>query len=344
VELSQGAIEAAQDWFVPVNDDALRHMRVTRDDARRFLRTDTQYYDVIIGDLFHPDLAGQSALLSVQQFSRARARLTDNGLFVQWLALNQFDAQSLAVVLRTFRHVFPDAVIFVEGFRLALVGPRGAFQGAPGLLANIAALPAGASNAVTGGEGIWTWLGRYWGKIPASPGPLQEEWAPRIEFSLPGARYRGEMDLAKLLAELLNHRPALAQAAEELQVAAQDRVFFERAYIATELALRGWLATLQGQEESAALLRLAYEANPHDRWISFSVADGMLATLPQAIGQGMDKREALLTVLKIRPDHAVVLRALWDLERAAGNNAEAQQYRMRLQAVSPLDTALRTTH
>jgi Tfp pilus assembly protein PilF len=56
----------------------------------------------------------------------------------------------------------------------------------------------------------------------------------------------------------------------------------------------------------------------------------------------MDQREALKTILRIRPDHAEVLRALWHLERAAGNVKEAESYRIRLHTVSPLDKEVRT--
>jgi len=342
VELSQGAIVAARTQFAPVNKNMMQQTDIVRDDARRFLRADTALYDVIVGDLFHPDLAGHSALLSVQQFARARARLAKGGLFVQWLALNQFDVESLDIVLRSFQRVFPEAVIFVDGFRLALVGPRDNTPGAPGMLANLRRLAPAAQQEASGTEGAWTWLGRYWGRIPPSAGAVQDEWAPRIEFRLPRARYRGDLNLALLIEKLLGSRPNLAQAAQELNVDAPDLSNFERAFSATELALRAWLASLQGSDEGARLMRLAYQANPQDRWIGFALADSMLVTLPQALDQGMDERQALQTILKIRPDHVEVLRALWHLERAAGNKEQAESYRMRLQVVSPFDREILT--
>lgn len=340
VELSQGAITAAEIWFAPVNGNVMQEMQVVRDDARRFLRADSRLYDVIIGDLFHPDLVGRSALLSVQQFERARARLAGNGLFVQWLALNQFDAESLEIVLRSFRRVFPEAVVFMDGFRLALVGPQGEFKGAPALLANLQRLSPAAKQKATGGEGAWTWLGRYWGKLTPRPGPVQDEWAPRIEFRLPHMRYRDA--LAPLLEDLLRKRPDLEEAVQALQVVAQDRAAFDRAYIATELAQRGWLATLNNDDDGPRLMRLAYEANPKDRWIGFALADSLFATLPQALERGLDERQALQRILEVRPDHAAALRVLWHLERAAGNGEQAAAYRTRLREVSPLDGELRT--
>ena len=102
-----------------------------------------------------------------------------------------------------------------------------------------------------------------------------------------------------------------------------------------------WLATLRGSDEGARLLRLAYAANPHDRWIAFALADAMYASLPQAVAKGRDRRAALLTILKLRPDHVETLRALWRLEQEMGNAAEAERYRSQLTAVSPLDRGVR---
>ncbi len=345
VELSQGAIVAARDYFSPVNGGVSQQLNVVRDDARHFLLSTTDHFDVIIGDLFHPDLVGRSALLSRQQFQRARNRLSDGGIFVQWLALNQFDGANLDVVLRTFQRVFPNAVIFVDGFRLALVGVKEGGQStgirAKATLANLARLSADAASSATGSEGGWTWLGRYWGKIPASGGPVQDEWAPLIEYQLPGARYSGGLDLSQLLLDLLARRPTLTQAAQAMDVPDSDFTQFERAYAATSLAYRSWVALLRQQTaESQRLLPLAYQANPKDRWIGFAMADGILANLPAAQARGMSERQVLEAVLRIRPDHAEALRRLWQMTRAAGESRQAEEYRRRLAVLSPLDRSL----
>ena len=209
------------------------------------------------------------------------------------------------------------------------------------MLANLSRLNSEAQSQVTGGEGAWTWLGRYWGKINTEAGLVQDEWAPRIEYSLPRARYGGEMDLANILGQLLQQRPSLEQAASELRVATSDRAEFERSYAANELATRGWLAALRGGDEDVRLLRLAYEANPRDRWIGFALADAVLAALPQALAQGGNKRAVLQAVLKLSADHADTLRALWRLEREEGNVAEAERYRSHLLKISPLDKEIR---
>ncbi len=342
VELSQGAIDASQAWFAEVNGDVANEMLIVRDDARRFLQTTRQDYDVIIGDLFHPDLVGRSALLSQQQFQRAKNRLADGGLFVQWLALNQFDPQSLQVVLRTFKQVFPEAVMFVDGFRLAMVGGVAWQINIEASLTNLARLNSAAQVLATGTEGLWSWLGRYWGPVPSSDGPVQGEWAPVIEYHLPRARYRGEMDLVVLVEWLLQQRPHFSQAQQSLAVSKAQSESFERGYVATELALRSWVAELKGDvRQGQKLLQLAYQANPKDRWVSGALADRMFAGLQAMVEQGADPRNALEAILYIRSDHVEAVRALWQLELAEGNQARAEEYRQMLKTLSPLDASLR---
>ena len=339
VELSQGSIVAAKRWFAEVNGHIADQATIHRDDARHYLNATDKNYDVIIGDLFHPDLAGMGSLLSVQQFQRAKNHLSADGVFVQWLALNQFDIQSLQVVLRSFKRVFPDAQLFMDGMHLALVGPRQDLSVARVMQNNIHRLTPQELQQATGGEGVWTWLGRYWGSIPDSSGPVQDEWVPYIEYSLPRARYDGSVNLANLMSWLVQRHPDVDSAVSQLGVAASDRREFGRAYMATGLTVNAWISSLQGDEaKSVKLIWLAYQANPQDHWIANALADSMMQSLQQAREHGLSEREALQRILKICPDHVNALRALWHLEKAAGNAQEAEQYRLKLLAISPLDS------
>jgi spermidine synthase len=337
VELSQGAIYAASRWFSEVNGGIVSQAGIYRDDARHYLNTTSRHYDVIIGDLFHPDLAGMGSLLSVQQFQRARNHLSADGVFVQWLALNQFDRRSLEVVFRSFRQVFPDAQMFMDGMHLALVGPNKPYSIVDAMQRNLARVKD--DEPATGGEGMWTWLGRYWGPIPESTGSIQDEWLPYIEYSLPKARYDGSVNLAGLMSQLMRLHPDVGTAANILGVAKQDREAFGRAYMAATLNAQGWIAAIQGDEaKSVQMIWLAYQANPHDHWIANALADSMMQSLIEAREHGLSEREALQRILQIAPDHVNALRALWHLEKDQGNMQEAERYRLRLLAVSPLDS------
>ena len=339
VELSAGSIEAAARWFTPSNQGALQETVVYQDDARHFLSATHKTYDVIIGDLFHPDLAGVGSMLSVEQFERVRARLAEEGLFVQWLALNQFDPGTLAIVLRSFRQVFPKAQLFLDGMHLALVGPRRQWQGAPALIAHLNLLTAQQSTQVTASEGESAWLGRYWGPIEESSGATQHEWAPVIEFLLPRLHYGPGAGVAPLLQWLLARRPSVEQAATLLQVPPQKREGFRRAYIGTELLVRSELAGWQGSAlEADQLLRLAYEADPQDRWIDYAVSDRLLANLGAAPERGLSRQELLQKIIAINPWSVEAWRALW-LEQRAHGDAAAAASRARILELSPLERA-----
>jgi len=341
VELSQGSINSAARWFAPLNYGVLKQTKIDRDDARHFLSATQNKYDVIIGDVFHPDLVGLSSLLSVQQFQRAKNCLNSKGLFVQWLAINQFDGESLAIILRSFHQVFPDAQLFLDGMHLALVGPKQKFNGSAGLLQNLQRMPPNQQEAVTAGEGGWTWLGRYWGPLEETTGPVQDEWSPVLEFRLPRARYSGQLDVSSTLRTLLKSRPTMAQAETLLDVQSHDKEIFERAFGATELMVRSLLAATQGASEQAnRLMYLAYQANQKDRWIAYAMADTMLTSLAQARQRGMSEENALEQIVHLNPQHVESLRALWRIKRQAGN-AEAEPLRKRLLELSPLDREAR---
>lgn len=345
VELSQGSILAAKSWFVPVNGGIVDQAILKRDDARHFLDTTQRNYDVIIGDLFHPDLAGMGSLLSVQQFQRARNHLNVGGVFVQWIALNQFDTGSLGVVLRSFRQVFPDAQMFMDGMHLALVGPESKLFAADAMMKNLNRLGDQARALATGSEGMWTWLGRYWGPIPQSIGPVQDEWIPYIEYNLPRARYDGNVNLANMLNWMLQRHPDADTAMKLLGLDAADRSRFGRDYVASDLAVRSWVASIKGDESKAGnLIWLAYQANPEDRWIANALADNMMSSLSQAREHGIGEREALGRILKASPNHINALRAIWHLEKSAGNIEEAARYRSRIQALSPLDSEVNASN
>ena len=344
VELSQGAIYSAKHWFSPVNGNITDQMQIQRDDARHYLGTTQRRYDVIVGDLFHPDMAGMGSLLSVQQFQRARDHLNPEGIFVQWLALNQFDIQSLNAVFRSFKQVFPDAQLFMDGMHLALVGPKDGFAGAAAMLRNLNRMTPESQQQATGGEGVWTWLGRYWGPIPETSGPVQDEWEPYIEFKLPRARYDGDVNLSSLIYWLLQRHSTPEEAMKILGVSGRDKSQFGRAYVATEFTVRAWAASIQEEAaKSANLIWLAYQANPQDHWIANALADSMMQSISLASKQGLSERDALLRILKVYPNHVAALRALWHLETAEGNVQAAEQYRSRLRAISPMDAEVRTS-
>ncbi|HZE91117.1 MAG TPA: fused MFS/spermidine synthase, partial [Rhizobacter sp.] len=76
-------------------------------DARRFVRTTEQRYDVIVSDNFHPARSGSGALYTVEHFQAVRSRLTPHGVFCQWLPLHQLDLDTLRSIVQAFIAVYP---------------------------------------------------------------------------------------------------------------------------------------------------------------------------------------------------------------------------------------------
>lgn len=99
-------------------------------DARRFVRTTEQTYDVIVADLFHPARDGGGMLYTREHFRAIRQRLAPDGLFVQWLPMYQLDEPTSRAIVRTFLEIFPDARAVMAQAELnhpavGLIGARG---------------------------------------------------------------------------------------------------------------------------------------------------------------------------------------------------------------------------
>ncbi|MDQ6960008.1 MAG: fused MFS/spermidine synthase [Mariprofundaceae bacterium] len=339
VELSEGAIHAAGRWFAPFNDDAPAWLDIRHDDARRFLKADHHAYDVIVGDLFHPDMAGRGLLLSVQQFGRVHDRLDASGVYVQWLALNQFDLGSLKIVLASFRKVFPHNSLFLDGFHLAMAG----FRGARPDMRSIKAWADAHPHALTGGEGWQTWLGRDLGSIPMSNAPLQDEWRPVVEFRLARARVEGRLDIARILAWTLQVRPRPEALVRRWSVGEGDADGVMRAVLSTDAMMHAWEGMFSGRSRSVSkFMQLAYQANPRDRWAGFAVADALADQLQHAKTHGKAafsprEKQAWERILAIRPDHVMALRMLWRIAGKEGDDKQEAIMFQRLQRLVPFD-------
>ncbi|MFG6460982.1 spermidine synthase [Roseateles sp. DXS20W] len=106
-------------------------------DARRFVRTAPQRYDVVVSDNFHPARSGSGALYTVEHFQAVRDRLAPQGLFCQWLPLHQLDIATLRSITAAFLQAFPDGAALLTSNSLdtptvGLVGRAGGTRFAPG--------------------------------------------------------------------------------------------------------------------------------------------------------------------------------------------------------------------
>jgi spermidine synthase len=90
-----------------LGDGEPSRLHVLAADARRYVRASERSYDVIVADNFHPARSGSGALYTVEHFRSIRARLTQGGVFCQWLPLHQLDSTTLRSIVGSFVAVYP---------------------------------------------------------------------------------------------------------------------------------------------------------------------------------------------------------------------------------------------
>lgn len=123
-EISPGVIEAA-----PLFDESNLYasqnprVRIVRGDAYRTLLRGQGRYDVIASEPSNPWVTGVEMLYSREFLQAARDRLRPGGVYAQWFHLYATDADTVALVLRTYASVFDHvAVWFAMGPDLLLLG------------------------------------------------------------------------------------------------------------------------------------------------------------------------------------------------------------------------------
>jgi predicted membrane-bound spermidine synthase len=119
------AVLAADPFFASANLAVGRSekLRRIRSDAYRALLRSDGGFDAIVSEPSNPWMAGVEMLFSREFLLAARSRLAPGGAYVQWFHCYESDDAALALVLRTFRAVFPDtSVWYTLGDDLLLIG------------------------------------------------------------------------------------------------------------------------------------------------------------------------------------------------------------------------------
>lgn len=97
------------------------------DDARHFLQTTPETFDIITSDPIHPWVRGAATLYSLEYLQLARAHLNPGGVVTQWIPLYETDTRSVKSEIATFAQVFPDTTLWnpdmlEEGYDLVALG------------------------------------------------------------------------------------------------------------------------------------------------------------------------------------------------------------------------------
>ena len=116
VELEPATVQGSE-YFNHVNNRPLDDPRTKLiiDDARTYLRVTPNHYDIIVSEPSHPWVPGVANLFTQEFFELGRERLSDQGVFVQWVQIYQLSTESLRSVLATYTRVFPHVMVFRVG-------------------------------------------------------------------------------------------------------------------------------------------------------------------------------------------------------------------------------------
>jgi spermidine synthase len=113
----------AQNYFV-VNDP---RTRMIYDDARHFVLTTTEKFDIVTSDPIHPWVKGSATLYSKEYFELVKQHLNPGGVITQWVPLYESDPETVKSEIATFFDAFPNGTIWGNdisggGYDLVLMG------------------------------------------------------------------------------------------------------------------------------------------------------------------------------------------------------------------------------
>jgi spermidine synthase len=108
-----------------VVDDSRTH--IVYDDARHFVLTTPETFDIITSDPIHPWVKGSATLYSREYFEMVRAHLNPGGIVTQWVPLYESNVETVKSEIATFFDVFPGATVWANaidggGYDIFLLG------------------------------------------------------------------------------------------------------------------------------------------------------------------------------------------------------------------------------
>ena len=108
LEIEPAVVEAAQ-FFNDHNGNLLKDPRVklVLTDARNHILAAEEPYDLIASEPSNPWIAGIANLYTREFYELVKTRLSDNGIFAQWVHNYSMSPEDFRMVLRTFAKAFP---------------------------------------------------------------------------------------------------------------------------------------------------------------------------------------------------------------------------------------------
>ncbi len=191
----------ASKFFNEWNRDVLTDPRTKlwHEDARTVLKLSPQSYDVIVAEPSNPWTAGIGSVFSQEFYQLAANRLKPGGIMVQWFHLYEMHDGIVELVLRTFTSIFPNVEIWdsCDG-DIVLLGSQQPWVSTPEVFAKSFFLPGVrddfAKLGVNSPEALFArqLASQRTAFAISSPGPMQSDLFPILEYSAPFAFYLGE--------------------------------------------------------------------------------------------------------------------------------------------------------
>ncbi|MBC8002497.1 MAG: fused MFS/spermidine synthase, partial [Opitutaceae bacterium] len=301
-----------------------QNLRIHTADARRFVRSITNRYDVIVADLFHPAMDGAGSLYTREHFTAIRQRLAAGGVFCQWLPLHQLDEPTLQLIVRTVVDVFPEAQAWL--LHLNVDAP---------VLGLIARLDQSASTAqwieprVVGPLGVELkklamadsvrFVGllladtRQLGDL-AGPGPLNTDDQPLVLLRAPAFSYRQDVKPYETLERWLQLPPCdysslFNRSSADNSLAAQQH---ERYALARNAYLRGLIADAEGDGSVAVERYLESARLSEDFTLGYAQCLSQVSLLARS--RPAEAKSLLGRLIEAQPNRPVAAELLRRLE------------------------------
>jgi spermidine synthase len=106
------ATHFARQNYEVVNPINKHRVQIVYDDARHFILTTGEKFDIITSDPIHPWIKGSATLYSKEYFELVRKHLKPGGLVTQWVPLYESTPDVVKSEVATFMEVFPEGTVW----------------------------------------------------------------------------------------------------------------------------------------------------------------------------------------------------------------------------------------
>lgn len=192
VEINPDVEEASRLFFYPAifADPRIRFITA---DARNYLSMIKERYDIISSEPSYPVDQGFSHLYSREFFEIVKERLSDGGVFCQWVPRYIFAGDEFKMIVKTFQTVFPEVTVWrAKTGDFLLLGKRDAGIDIEGVIQGIrqrfdgAGLPSADFALISDSADVAERLKGYGGRINTDDSPIVEFIGARRMFERPG--------------------------------------------------------------------------------------------------------------------------------------------------------------